>query len=188
MFNLIIFGPPGAGKGTQAQKISKSLNLIHLSTGALLRKEVSQQTAIGQKVQTTIASGDLVDDNIVDTIIKNKIEKNGLTAGFIFDGYPRTINQALKLDTLLAQKTLPLVLNLEVKSEELINRLKLRGQKSGRVDDNKITINNRLLVYTQQTQPLLDFYADKKRLISVNGHGSIEEVFNNLKKQILKRQ
>jgi len=188
MFNLIIFGPPGAGKGTQARKISESLNLIHLSTGALLREEVSQQTPIGQQVQTIMTNGGLVDDNIVDKIIKNEIEKNGLNTDFIFDGYPRTINQALKLDTLLTTKSLPLVLNLEVCSEELINRLKLRGQESGRADDNKATVTNRLLVYKQQTQPLLDFYAEKNRLISVNGQGSVEEVFKHLKEQILKRQ
>jgi len=188
MFNLIIFGPPGAGKGTQAQKISQSFNLIHLSTGALLREEVSQQTAIGQKVQAIMANGELVGDDIVDEIVKNEIEKNGLSAGFIFDGYPRTISQAKKLDTLLTTKALPLVLNLEVSSEELINRLKLRGQESGRADDNEITISNRLLVYAQQTQPLLDFYAEKKRLINVDGQGSIEAVFNSLKEQILNKQ
>jgi adenylate kinase len=188
MFNFIIFGPPGAGKGTQAKKISESFNLIHLSTGELLREEVSQQTAIGQKAQTIMATGGLVGDNIVDEIIRNKIKKNGLSTGFIFDGYPRTISQALKLDILLAPKTLPLVLNLEVSSEELISRLKLRGQKSGRADDNETTVSNRLLVYAQETQPLLDFYADKKRLISVNGRDSIEEVFKHLQEQILKRQ
>ncbi|MDD2680482.1 MAG: adenylate kinase [Patescibacteria group bacterium] len=188
MFNLIIFGPPGAGKGTQAQKISEDFNLIHLSTGALLREEVSQQTTIGKQVQTIVAGGGLVDDNIVDTIVKNEIEKNGPSAGFVFDGYPRNINQALKLDTLLTTKALPLVLNLEVNQEELISRLKLRGQKLGRADDNKTTISNRLLIYAQQTQPLLDFYAEKERLISVDGQGSIEEVFEHLKEQILKRK
>lgn len=188
MFNLIIFGPPGAGKGTQAQKISKSLNLIHLSTGELLREEVDQQTAIGQEVQTIMANGALVNDDIVNKIIRNKIEKNGQSAGFIFDGYPRNIKQALELDALLSTKNLPLVLNLEVSSEELINRLKLREQKLKRSDDNKDTIVNRLLVYSKQTQPLLNFYAEKKRLISINGQGSIEEVFSHLKKQILERQ
>jgi adenylate kinase len=188
MFNLIIFGPPGAGKGTQAQKISEIYNLIHLSTGELLRKKVAKQTKIGQQVQTVMAEGNLVSDNIVNEIIKNEIKKNSQVAGFIFDGYPRTIQQAEQLDTLLALKTLPLVLNLEVNSEELKNRLKLRGQKSGRADDNDAIIANRLQIYTEQTQPLLNFYADKKRLLNVNGQGSIEEIFNRLQEQISKKQ
>ncbi|MCF7860242.1 adenylate kinase [Patescibacteria group bacterium] len=184
MFNIIIFGPPGAGKGTQAQKISESYNLIHLSTGALLRKEVSKQTPIGRQVQTVMASGGLVSDNIVDEIIENEIKRNGQVAGFIFDGYPRTIHQAERLDIFLASTALPLVLNLEVGSEELITRLKLRGQESGRADDNEKTIANRLKIYTEQTQPLLNFYAEKKRLISVNGQGSIEEIYTRLQEQI----
>ena len=188
MFNVIIFGPPGAGKGTQAQKISKDYNLIHLSTGALLRKEVTNKTEIGQQVQAVMASGGLVSDNIVDEIIKNETQRNGQVAGFIFDGYPRTINQAQKLEALLTSKALPLVLNLEVSSEELINRLKLRSQKSGRADDNETTVSNRLKIYIEQTQPLLDFYANKKRLINVNGQGSIEEIYRRLQKQISNKQ
>lgn len=188
MFNVIIFGPPGAGKGTQAQNISKGYNLIHLSTGALLRKEVTNQTEIGQQVQAVMAKGDLVSDNIVDEIIKNEIEKNGQVAGFIFDGYPRTLHQAEQLDALLAPKALPLVLNLEVSSKELIGRLKLRSQESGRTDDNETTIANRLRIYTEQTEPLLNFYADKKRLISVDGQGTVEDVYNRLQEQINNKQ
>ncbi len=185
MLNLIIFGPPGAGKGTQAQKIAQELNLIHLSTGALLREEVSRQTNIGQRVQAIMVRGELVDDSIVDEIIKQKIE-NGQTAGFIFDGYPRTLNQAKNLDVLLAAKALPLTLNLEVSSDELIKRLKLRGQELGRSDDNEKTINNRLSIYQQQTRPLLDFYAEQKRLISVDGQGTIDEVYQRLQEKIKK--
>lgn len=184
MPNFIIFGPPGAGKGTQAQKIATALNLTHLSTGALLREEVSRQTQIGQRVQAIMSQGGLVSDSIVDDIIKSEIKKNGHSAGFIFDGYPRTLNQAQNLDEFLAAKALPLVLNLEVKENELIKRLKLRGQATGRTDDNEKTIKHRLQVYHQQTQPLLDFYRDKKRLISVNGQGTIEEVYLRLTKLI----
>lgn len=184
MRNFIIFGPPGAGKGTQAQKIAAELNFNHLSTGALLREEVSRQTEIGQRVQKIMAQGELVDDNIVDDIIKDKIQENGQAAGFIFDGYPRTIAQAKNLDALLAAKALPLILNLEVSTSELINRLKLRQQESGRDDDNEETIKNRLRIYAEQTQPLLNFYADQGRLISVNGQGSIEEVYYLLKEKI----
>ncbi|MBN2885067.1 adenylate kinase [Patescibacteria group bacterium] len=188
MFNIIIFGPPGAGKGTQAQKISESYDLMHLSTGALLRKEVANQTKIGIEVQAVMANGDLVSNNIVDEIIKNEINKNGQVAGFIFDGYPRTIQQAKQLDKLFTAENIPLVLNLEVSDEELINRLKLRSQESGRADDNDVTIANRLQVYTKQTQPLLNFYANKNRLISIDGQGSIEEIFKRLQKQIKNRQ
>ncbi|MDD3285239.1 MAG: adenylate kinase [Patescibacteria group bacterium] len=184
MRNFIIFGPPGAGKGTQAQKIANEFNLHHLSTGALLREEVSRQTEIGQRVQKIMDQGGLVDDSIVDAIVKNKITQDGQVAGFIFDGYPRTINQAENLDALLAAKALPLILNLEVEEKELIKRLKLRGQESGRSDDNEETIKNRLHVYSEQTRPLLDFYARQKRLISVNGQGTIEEVFQLLQDQI----
>ncbi len=184
MRNYIIFGPPGAGKGTQARKIAEALNLMHLSTGALLREEVSHQTAVGQRVQDIMARGELVDDNIVDGIIKDKIENNGQVAGFVFDGYPRTINQANHLDVLLAAKALPLILNLEVGDDELIKRLRLRGQEAGRVDDNEETIKNRLLVYKQQTQPLLNHYSAQKRLISVDGHGEVDDIYQRLAAQM----
>ena len=186
MFNFIIFGPPGAGKGTQAEKLAIALNLLHLSTGALLREEVSRQTNIGQRVQDIMAKGSLVNDEIVDEIIKNQVTIDGRNAGFIFDGYPRTINQAKNLDVLLAAKALPLILNLEVNVDELIKRLVLRGQALGRTDDNEETIKNRLFVYEQETRPLLDFYAHQKRLISVNGQGTIEEVYGRLENEIEK--
>ena len=183
MRNFIIFGPPGAGKGTQAKKIADEFNFSHLSTGALLREEVSHQTEIGQRVQKIMAQGGLVDDNIVDRIIKQKIQENP-TESFIFDGYPRTIAQAKNLDALLAAKALPLIINLEVEEDELIKRLELRGKEFGRTDDNEETIKNRLHVYAEQTKPLLNFYADQGRLISVNGQGSIEDVYRLLKEKI----
>ncbi len=184
MLNLIIFGPPGAGKGTQAKKIAEQFNLFHLSTGALLREEVSRQTLIGKRVQDIMAKGELVDDKIVDKLVKDKIEENGHDAGFIFDGYPRTINQAHTLDVLLAAKALPLILSLEVDSEELAKRLLLRGQEINRADDNGATIRNRLSIYAERTKPLLDFYHDQKRLISVHGQGEVDEVYRRLEEQI----
>ena len=183
MLNYIIFGPPGAGKGTQAKKLAAKLNLTHISTGALLREEVSRATEIGQRVQEVMARGELVDDEIVDSLIKDKIQ-NGHEAGFIFDGYPRTINQARNLDVLLAAKALPLTLNLEVSADELAKRLALRGLESGRSDDNEATIKNRLLAYARQTEPLLDFYADHKRLISVAGEGTMDDVYQRLEKEV----
>ncbi len=155
MLNYIIFGPPGAGKGTQARKIAAAFNLMHLSTGALLREEISHQTAVGQRVQHIMARGELVDDDIVDEIVKDKIENNGQVAGFVFDGYPRTINQANHLDVFLSTKALPLILNLEVDEDELVKRLRLRGQEAGRVDDNEETIKNRLLVSNNKPNPYL---------------------------------
>jgi adenylate kinase len=131
-----------------------------------------------------MARGELVDDEIVDGIIKNKIEENGLAAGFIFDGYPRTLRQAQSLDVLLAAKALPLILNLEVSEDNLITRLIARGRETGRADDNETTIKNRFRVYTAQTQPLLDFYAASGRLISVDGEGTIEEVYQRLTQRI----
>lgn len=184
MQNFIIFGAPGAGKGTQASRLAANLNLQHLSTGALLREEVSRQTEIGQRVQDILDRGELVDDEIVDTIVKNVVNNNGRNAGFIFDGYPRTINQAKNLDILLAAKALPLTLNLEVSADELTNRLLARGQRLDRQDDNETTIKKRLSVYKQQTEPLLDFYAQQQRMISVNGEGSIDEVYNRLREKI----
>lgn len=183
MLNYIIFGPPGAGKGTQAQKLAAKLNLTHISTGALLREEISQGTEIGQRVHEVIARGELVDDEIVDSLIKDKVQ-HGNEAGFIFDGYPRTINQAKSLDALLAAKALPLTLNLEVSADELAKRLALRGLQSGRSDDNEATIKNRLLAYARQTEPLLDFYAEHKRLISVPGEGTIDDVYLRLEKAV----
>ncbi|MGE5425575.1 MAG: adenylate kinase [Bacillota bacterium] len=182
MLNYIIFGPPGAGKGTQARKLAAKLNLTHLSTGALLREEVSRGTDIGRKVKEVIERGELVDDEIVDSIIEEKIKENGRNAGFIFDGYPRTLNQAKTLDALLAAKALPLTLNLEVSTDELAKRLALRATIEGRIDDNEAVIKNRLLAYSRQTEPLLDFYADTKRLISVKGEGSMDDVYGRLEK------
>jgi len=184
MLNLIIFGAPGAGKGTQAQKLTEKFNLKHLSTGALLREEVAKESQLGKIVKDVIARGELVGDEIVNQIIEDHILKNGNVAGFIFDGYPRNLQQAKQLDSLLAAKALPLILNLEVNVEELIKRLILRGRESNRVDDNEVVIRNRLNVYEKQTKPLLDFYQAQQRLISVDGEGEIEEIHQRLVQKI----
>jgi adenylate kinase len=182
MLNLIIFGAPGAGKGTQAQMIvSENSNLKHLSTGSLLRAEISKDTDFGKTVKKTVAQGGLVDDKIVDELIKNELQKNGQTAGFIFDGYPRNLNQARTLDNLLSEETLPVTLNLEVSENELIKRLELRGQKDGRSDDTLETIKNRLKIYHQETAPLLNFYDSQNRLININGNGDIASVYRQIK-------
>jgi adenylate kinase len=181
MLNLIIFGAPGAGKGTQAQKIiSENSNLKHLSTGSLLRAEISKDTDFGKTVKNTVAQGGLVDDKIVDELIKNELQKNGQIAGFVFDGYPRNLNQARTLDNLLSEENLPITLNLEVSENELLKRLELRGQKDGRSDDNLETIKNRLKIYHQETAPLLNFYAAQNRLINIDGNGDIESIYQQI--------
>ncbi len=181
MLNLIIFGAPGAGKGTQAQKIaSENSNLKHLSTGSLLRDEIAKDTDFGKTVKNTVAQGGLVDDQIVDTLIKNELQKSGQAAGFIFDGYPRNLNQARTLDNLLTKETLPITLNLGVSENELLKRLELRGQKDGRSDDTLETIKNRLKIYHQETAPLLNYYASKNRLINIDGNGDIESVYQQI--------
>ncbi|NCB20670.1 MAG: adenylate kinase [Clostridia bacterium] len=180
MLNIIIFGAPGAGKGTQAQKLAESLNLKHISTGLLLREEVAKQSEIGKKVEKIIEQGSLVNDKIVDQIIKNKIIENGHKAGFIFDGYPRNLNQAKNLDVFMSQYGLPFILNLEVKTEYLIKRLLLRAKDYNRPDDNEVTIKHRMKIYDEQTKPLLNFYGVKNRVFNINGEASIEDVYKNL--------
>lgn len=184
MPNFIIFGAPGAGKGTQAQKLAEAFNLTNFSTGAMLREEVNSQSLIGQEVKHIISQGDLVSDNIVNQIVKDKIKENGTNAGFIFDGYPRTLSQAENLDTILDNNDLPMVFNLEVSQEELVKRLLLRSKESGRNDDEEKVIQNRLIVYNQQTKPLLDFYKAKNRLIEINGEDTVENIYLQIEKQI----
>lgn len=180
MLNIIIFGAPGAGKGTQAQKLAQALNLKHISTGLLLREEVEKQSAIGKKVASIIKQGSLVADEIVDEIVKNKILENGHQAGFIFDGYPRTLNQAKNLDHFMRNYGLPTILNLQVNIDNLVKRLLLRGQDSNRPDDNELTIKFRMSIYTEQTEPLLKFYQSENRVFHIDGEASVEDVYTNL--------
>lgn len=184
MLNIIIFGAPGAGKGTQAQKLAAALNLKHISTGLLLREEVTKQSVIGKKVASIIKQGSLVDDEIVDEIVKHKILENGQQAGFIFDGYPRTINQAKNLDSFMAKYGLPIILNLKVNTEALVKRLLLRGEDSNRPDDNETTIKFRMGIYSEQTEPLLQFYKQSQRVFAVDGEGNVEEVYQKLLKKV----
>lgn len=184
MLNIIIFGAPGAGKGTQAQKLAAALNLKHISTGKLLREEVLKNSDIGKEVKSIISQGSLVSDRIVDQIVKNQILENGSHAGFIFDGYPRNITQAENLDKFLTKISLPIILNLKVNTNALIQRLLLRGIDSNRPDDNETTIKYRLNIYTEQTEPLLAFYGKQNRVIDIDGEGSVDEVYQRLITQI----
>ncbi|MCF8233476.1 MAG: adenylate kinase [Bacteroidales bacterium] len=186
MFNLIIFGPPGSGKGTQSKKITEKYNIKHISTGDILRNEVKQQTELGMKAQKLMEKGELVPDELLIKILHSVMDKNKETAGFIFDGFPRTLVQAKELDKLMEQidDSIDLVISLEVPDDEVVSRLLKRAEIEGRKDDNRITIGNRLNVYKEQTSPLLDYYAEANKLEKVDGVGTVDEIFNSICKVI----
>jgi adenylate kinase len=185
MINLVIFGPPGAGKGTQAAFLSKAYGLIHLSTGDLLREEISSQTPIGRMVKEIMCRGELVPDELVIELIREKLDKNPASNGFLFDGFPRTVPQAEALDRLLIQygRNVSALLSLEVEKEELIARLINRGITSGRSDDlNRDVIENRIHVYIEKTEPLINYYKNAGKYESIDGTGSVNEITERLKK------
>ena len=182
MLNIILFGPPGAGKGTQSQFLREKYNLTYLSTGEILREEIAAESELGLQVKEIIGRGGLVSDEIVARIIEKKLSENRDSAGFLFDGYPRTARQAEILDELLQKFGMPLsgVLSLEVPEEMLIQRMLERGKTSGRADDNLESIKHRFVEYNEKTHPVTDFYEAKGNLHSVNGVGEIPEIFENL--------
>ena len=187
MLNIILFGPPGAGKGTQAIKIAEKFGLIHISTGDLLRAEVKADTGLGKAAKQLMDKGILVNDEIVTGMIDSKISKNLASKGFIFDGFPRTINQAESLDKLLLKYNLAITITLalEVDEEELYKRISLRGKSSGRIDDqDRNTFLKRMQVYTSETAPLKEYYQNKGVLSAVNGIGEIEDIFISLCREI----
>lgn len=179
MFNLILFGPPGSGKGTQSIKIAEKCQLKHISTGDILRSEIKNQTELGLKVKDVIERGELVSDELLIQILHSVMECNKNVKGFIFDGFPRTIIQAQALDKLMntCNVGISYVISLDVVDEEVIARLLKRAEIEGRKDDNKATINNRLSIYKNQTSPLLDYYDKQGKLLRVDGEGSIEDIF-----------
>jgi adenylate kinase len=187
MLNIVLFGPPGAGKGTQAEKIIEKYQLIHLSTGDILRAELAAQTVLGQEAKKYMDKGELVPDKIVIDMIGLKIDKHQDANGFIFDGFPRTTAQAEALDLLLREKGTPIsvMLSLEVEKNELIKRLLGRGQVSGRSDDQDVSvIENRIRVYNNETAPVKGFYEKQGKYKAVDGMGTIEEIFERLCKVI----
>lgn len=189
MFNLILFGPPGSGKGTQSQKIIENYSLIHLSTGDLLRREIAAKTPLGQEAARLMAKGQLVPDEVVIGMIDSSIEKNGGAKGFLFDGFPRTIAQAEALDKLLALKKTGIhkVLALEVSEEELVKRLLKRGETSDRPDDrDESIIRKRFLVYKNETEAVGQHYDELKKFERLNGEGSVDEIFEALRTHIEK--
>ena len=188
MLNIILFGPPGSGKGTQSEKLIHKYKLVHLSTGDLLRSEIAAKTELGVQAKLIIESGELVSDEIVVGMIRNKINANLDSNGFIFDGFPRTVNQAKALDNLLAEtgKSISLMVTLEVPDEEVINRLLKRGLENGRTDDNMTTIEHRLNVYLCQTAPVIDYYQARNKYRPVDGIGTIDEIYARIEQEIHK--
>lgn len=190
MFNLILFGPPGSGKGTQSQLIIDHYQFTHLSTGDMLRNEIERQTPLGLEAKKFMDRGALVPDEVVIAMISNRLDAQPDARGFIFDGFPRTTAQAQALDKLLALKStaIHLVLSLQVPEEELIKRLLLRGQTSGRSDDaSETVIRVRIAEYYNKTSPVADYYARQHKLHQIQAVGTIEEVFSRLKEKIDKR-
>ena len=181
MLNLVLFGPPGAGKGTQSQKLIEKYGLIHLSTGDLLRGEITQGTALGLEAKKLMDQGVLVPDEVVIGMISNKLDANKDAQGFIFDGFPRTVAQAEALDKLLESKSSAItgMIALAVDDDELLRRLLLRGKDSGRPDDaNPEIISKRIHEYNSKTTPVAEFYKNQNKFESVNGIGSVDEIFN----------
>jgi adenylate kinase len=189
MINLILFGPPGSGKGTQAEKLVQKYRLVHISTGDLFRYEMSHNTPLGQKAKEYIAQGGLVPDEVTIGMLRNKVEAHPRSAGFIFDGFPRTIPQAQALDALLREKNTAVsaLIALQVDDREIVERIRQRGATSGRTDDNdEQVIRNRIAVYKNETSPVYDYYDRQGVSHRVNGIGSILAIFRRLCKIINK--
>ena len=186
MFNLVLFGPPGSGKGTQSSKIIETFHLSHISTGDILRVEVAKESPLGIEAKKFMDQGMLVPDEVVIGMISSKLDENPDAAGFIFDGFLRTVAQAQALDNLLDFKNSPinLVLSLIVSEAELKSRLISRGESSGRSDDNEEIILKRIHEYHAKTSPVADYYKSKDKLVEVKGEGSVDEIFNALSQEI----
>lgn len=182
MLNIALFGPPGAGKGTQSDFLIKKYKLFYISTGDLLRKEIANETKLGLEAKSIIASGGLVSDEIIVQIIEKTIKENPGSRGFLFDGFPRTYVQAYILEGLMIKlnTALSCLISIEVEEEESVNRLLDRGKTSGRSDDNELVIRNRLKEYYNKTLPVLKFYKEKGIYYDVNGANGINEVHNEI--------
>ncbi|MEO1259835.1 MAG: adenylate kinase [Bacteroidota bacterium] len=183
MINLILFGPPGSGKGTQAAKLVEKYNLVHISTGDLFRYEMGNNTPLGLEAKSYIEKGELVPDSVTIGMLENKVNSSPGAEGFIFDGFPRNVNQSEALDQFLANMdtSVKKLLFLDVPDDELVVRLLERGKTSGRKDDSsEDIIRNRIAVYKNETAPVFDFYAKSDKSFKINGVGSIDEIFGRL--------
>ncbi|MES2617858.1 MAG: adenylate kinase [Bacteroidota bacterium] len=183
MLNIVLFGPPGAGKGTQSAKLTEKFNLVHLSTGDIFRFNIKNETELGQLAKSYMDKGNLVPDEVTINMLEAEVEKYSDAKGFIFDGFPRTTAQAQALDQFLEKKntTISLMLALEVGEDELVARLLNRGKDSGRADDtDESIIRNRISVYNEQTAVAAEFYNAQGKYHAINGVGSVDDIFNRL--------
>ena len=183
MLNIVLFGPPGSGKGTQAENIISKYKLVHLSTGDMLRAEIAGQTKLGLEAKALMDKGQLVPDAVVIGMIENKLDSNKSALGFVFDGFPRTVVQAEALDALLAKREIPIkiVLSLHVSEEELTKRILLRGADSGRADDQDAAIvRARVIEFRNKTEPLINYYALQGKKKDIVGEKPVAEVFTSL--------
>lgn len=190
MYNLVIFGAPGSGKGTQSELMIDEFGLLHISTGEVLRDQISRGTELGKIADSYISKGNLIPDDLMIEILDDVLDKNAQSAsGVIFDGFPRTIPQAHALNDMLSKRGTKLhaVVGLEVPENELIDRLIKRGQQSGRSDDNIDTIKQRLDVYHKRTSPLRNYYKDKGLYHSIEGSGDVHSIFHSIKKSLKER-
>lgn len=186
MLNIVIFGAPGSGKGTQSEKLIEKYHLTHISTGEILRNEIEHDTQLGQLANKYMSEGQLVPDEVVIDILDGLLENNPDSVGFIFDGFPRTSKQGEALDKMLSKKDqhINVVLSLEVKDEELTDRLVKRGEISGRSDDTPETIKSRLKVYYGQTSPLKEYYAKQGNLAMIDGMGTVDDIFSRIENTV----
>lgn len=190
MFNIILFGPPGSGKGTQSEKLIEKYGLKHLSTGDLLRSEIARQTPLGLEAKNLMDKGQLVPDEVVIGMISSALEANPDAKGFLFDGFPRTTAQSEALDKLLKlkQTEIGVLLAMEVSEEELVKRLLNRGLTSGRSDDNNETvIRARIVEYKDKTTVVANYYSQFDKVVNIKGEGTVEEIFTALCSEIDKR-
>ena len=188
--NVILFGAPGAGKGTQANFLIKEFDLIQISTGDMLREAVKHQTELGKKVENIMANGDLVPDDIIFSLISNRLNDKDVKNGFIFDGFPRNLKQAEKLEQIMNERNINLdfVFHIDVDEDILTSRIENRAkqEKVTRKDDTSAVLIERLKVYNRETKPVLDYYSKKKVLNVIDGMGSIEQVSSNIAMKIKK--
>lgn len=190
MFNIILFGPPGSGKGTQSEKLIATYGLKHLSTGDLLRTEISKQTPLGLEAKSIMDRGQLVPDEVVIGMISSALESNPQAKGFLFDGFPRTVAQSEALDKLLQLKNteIGVVLALEVSEEELVHRLLNRGLSSGRSDDtDESVIRARITEYRSKTTVVADYYSQYDKVVHIKGEGTVDQIFSSLCSEIDQR-
>jgi adenylate kinase len=190
MFNIILFGPPGSGKGTQSEKLIATYGLKHLSTGDLLRSEIAAQTPLGLEAKSFMDKGQLVPDEVVIGMISSALDQNPQAKGFLFDGFPRTEAQSVALDKLLKLKNteIGVVLALDVSEEELVKRLLNRGKTSGRSDDtNETVIRARITEYQQKTTVVANYYSGFDKVVHIKGEGTVDEIFSSLRSEIDQR-